>query len=399
MKNLVFVPLLALSFSFINPCSPDSRHVKKAPQDTDRIYDVEVAYPKFEDVARVHDVDGIFEPAETHTVTAAAGGEVEEILVTVGDKVSENDPLIKLASATLDDLAGIKRLRVKELEIRLKNARDSFQGMAVPDRPVTNEEVDFLDEEPLDEAAQRRNSEETESVKKEKPDPVTLKDLVGVIETQIERLNHEVLAIEAKLKFLQHVSPVNGVVTKIHTTQKNHVHEGDMLIEVARMEPMAVTFDLPQDVASFVDKYCKVTVAPKEAPEVQVAGTVSFISPNLDQKTGSIRVRAEVINPNQKIRGGQAARVHVETRKVDSAMAVEPQAVVTVAGSSHVFVVHDNFVEKVAVRVVRELADGKVEIVSDVRVDDPVVIHPPVDLMDGAFVRTLEKNEAAQMGH
>lgn len=393
MKSLVLIPLLALSFTYVDPCSPNSRHVKKEPQPTDRIYDVSVIYPKFQDVPRVHDVDGVFEPVEVLTVTAAADGEAQEILVNAGDRVNEGDPVVKLSSDTLNSLVETKRARIKELEIRLAQAKASFQGMAVPDRPVMREEVDFLDEEPFDDMAERRDFEE--KPKKKSEDPVTLKELVELLESRIEHLGKEVQALEGKLKILQHASPATGVVTKIFTSPKNHVRAGNPLIEVSRLDPMAVAFDLPRDVASFVDKYCKVSVSPKDVPDAKGEGTVFFISPNIDQKNATIQVRAEVSNPDFRLKGGQLAAVHIETRKVDSAMAVPKQAVVSRDGKPVVFVVRGNFVKQIGVRVVRELVDDKVEIVAEERVavDDPVVVNPPVDLMDAAFVRLLEEDE------
>jgi multidrug efflux pump subunit AcrA (membrane-fusion protein) len=396
MKNVLFIPLLALSFTFVNPCSPNSRFVNKEPKPTDRIYDVEVIYPKFNDVPRVHEVAGIFEPAEVSVVTAVGDGAVEQILVSVGDKVLKDDPLLKLSGKNLSDLAELKRLRVKELELRLKKARASFQNMAVPDRPVMQEEVDFLDEEPLDESASRRDFENT--AKKEE-EPSSLKGLVEVLETMIARLSKEVEILEGKIRLLAQGSPVTGVVSKIFTAEKNHVQEGDQLLEVSRLEPMLVAFDLPQDVASFVDKYSKVKVAPQDAPAIEGDGTVSFISPNVDSAKGTIQLKAELSNPDLKIKGAQQARVKIETRKVDAVMGVPLKAVVKDADKTFIYVVQGNFVKRVEARVLRDLEGGHVEIVADVRVDDPVVVNPPVDLADGAFVRPLEKEEDMQAGY
>lgn len=396
MKNILFIPLLALSFTFMNPCSPNSRFVKKEPKPTDRIYDVEVLYPKFNDVPRVHEVQGTFEPAEVNTVTAVADSAVEQLLVGVGDKVQQGDPLVSLASKNLSDLAELKRLRVKELEIRLKKAKASFQDMAVPDRPVTREEVDFLDEEPLDESASRRDFEE--QAKKEE-EPTSLKGLVEVLETLLARLGKEIEVLEGQIKSLAQVSPATGVVTQIFTAEKNHVQQGDKLIEVSGLDPLSVAFDLPQDVANFVDKYSKVKVSPQDAPDVVAEGTVSFISPNVDAAKGLISLKAQLSNPDLRIKGGQLAKVNIETRKVDAVMGVPLKAVVRDVDKTFIYVVHGNFVKRAEARVVRDLEGELVEIVADVRVDDPVVVSPPVELADGAFVRVLESAEDVQAGY
>ena len=388
MKNLLFMPLLALSFTFINPCSPNSRFIKKEPKPTDKIFAVEVTTPTSHDVPRIHITDGVFEPVELATVTAAGSGAVEQILVSVGDKVSPDDPLITISSKELSDLAELKRLRARELEVRLARAKESFRGMAVPDRPVTQAEVDFLDDEPMDESASQREQEMPE----QKPeDPVTLRNLVSLIEVMLERLNREIQMLDGRLASLNQTSPVGGVVTKIATAEKNHVHEGDPLVDVARLEPMVAAFKLPQDVANFVDKYSRVTVFPVDAPDLTADGTVSFISPDIDEENHVIALKAEVSNPEQKIKGGQAAKVRIETRKVDSVLGILPGAILHEGDKAFVFVTHGNFVKKVEVQVGRNLADGTVEIIADIRVDDPIVINPPTDLGDEAFVRVAEK--------
>lgn len=393
MKNLLVIPLLALSFTFIDPCSPNSRFVKKEPKPTDRIYDVEAIYPKFNDVPRMHEVEGVFEPVEINTITAVGDGAVEQIFVSVGDKVIKDDPLVSLSGKNLSDLAELKRLRIKELEVRLKKAKTSFQDMAVPDRPVAQEEVDFLDDEPLDESASRRD---LENGPKKEEEPASLKGLVDVLETMILRLGKETEVIEGKINLLAQGSPVTGVVTQIFAAEKNHVQEGDRLIEVSRMEPMVVAFNLPQDVASFVDKYSKVKVSPKDAPGVVGDGTVSFISPDVNSAKGTIQLKAEVGNPDLKIKGAQVAKVKIETRKVDAVMGVPLHAIVKDVDKTFVYVVHGNFVKRADARVVRDLEGGNMEIVADVRVDDPVVVNPPAGLADGAFVRILEKSEEMQ---
>ena len=152
------IPLIAISFNFVNPCSQKSRYVSKAPTAEDVVYDVEVIYPEFRSVAQVYDVEGVFDVSELLTITANANGQVEQVFLSVGDRVEEKDPVVAISNLEILDRTELMRLKVKELSTRLRQTEGGFEEIDTEDRPVTHDEVAFLDDDDIvGEEAKKKN--------------------------------------------------------------------------------------------------------------------------------------------------------------------------------------------------------------------------------------------------
>lgn len=377
--------LLAVSFTFVNPCDqpPDDA----APRPDDTVFDVTVVYPEFQSVPRTHTVPGTFDPSEVDTVTANATGTVAQLFVGEGDTVAKDDPVVALGSTHLLDLIDIKRARVKELSARLEELKTRLAHTGGSDEPVTIEDTVFLDEEHIDEPVQKPFGD----AGKPRPTPKTLKALAELIETQMDRLEKEANVLDRKLLSLTQNSPVNGVVTATFVSEGNKVNEGDKLVAISQTNPMSVTFYLPDTVASFVDKHSTVTVWPADNPKAKGTGTVYFIDPNIDTQTGRIKVKAHVSNENGLIKGGQKAKVRVATRKMDRVIVLPKRVLYHEEGKKYVFTVAHKKAKLVQVTTGEETQDGKIQIFGELRVDDPIIIDRPLELKHNSFVKIVEK--------
>lgn len=387
MQAKILLPLLALSFQFINPCSPQNKPTR-TPSETDTVYDVKVTCLDIVGVPRTHDVSGEFEPSEVAVVTASVTSEVTQVLVEVGDTVVENDPVVMLSGADLQTKLDLLKAQSKEIDARLKKAQGDFKSLGkVEDRPVTVDEAKFLDEEdfatPPPEPKQYGPAEETKK-------PNTLRELVDVLTAMSERYAKKVEVLEKQLADLTQKSPVNGIVTKVHASAKNHVDERTALLEISRTDPMSVVFALPEDVASFVDKHSTVTVSVVDEPRIAVDGTVYFIDPNIDTTHKTITMKAHVTNPKNLIKGGQKANVIVSTRKVDESKFVDKKALVFEKKKVLLYYVEMNQARVREIRAVgKEDKKGRMEVEVDLSNEDPIILDKPEGLMNGSFVKIL----------
>lgn len=386
IKASVLIPIAALSFTFVNPCSEKTPpHVKK-PASGEAVLDVDVVFPRFVSAPRRAQVEGEIGASDVNFVTAAADGVVERVLVAVGDKVEAGDPVVNLSNADLTDEIDMLRDKAQEAAARLKDAKSKLSVAPNPDRNVTDDEVLFLDEEPAPPPSKTFGSPE-----REQP-PQTLKDLAEVLQTMVDRYNSRADALEKKLLELTHKSPVAGVVMERFFNDGNRVKAQDKLLSIATTDPVSVTFKLPADIASFVDKHSSAAVAVKDAPDAAGDGLVYFISPDIDPATQSIEVRAHVSNPEGLLKGGQKADVRVTTTKSDRVLVVPPQAVVYDGEREFLFVVYGNQVGLTEVRTGKKLPDGSVEVPGvDVRVDDPIVVNRPIELKNNSFVNIAKE--------
>jgi multidrug efflux pump subunit AcrA (membrane-fusion protein) len=390
-KSSVLIPLVALSFTFVNPCSQKTAdQAAKAPSKGDKVYDVEVAYPKFLSVPRTHEVAGEIEPSELNFITAQFSGTIEQVFANVGDQVAVDDPMVSLSATDLNDQLELKRARLKEANARLVATRTALAETGNPDQPVATDDVVFLDEEPAGDA----NGEKTFG-QADKPSPQTLRDLVSVLEALVDRYNIEIDVLDKKLLDLTQKSPVTGMLFEKYFNEGNAVKEKDKILAIAKTDPMSVAFELPQDVASFVDKSSSVRVSPDDAPDIVGEGTVYFIAPDVDTATKTILVRATVSNPDGRLKGGQRAKVSVASHKMDRVLVLPEKAIVTEGDKHFLFVVYGNQARLTEVQVGRKLDQANIEVQTvNVRVDDPIVVNRPLELKNNSFVKVLQTQPA-----
>jgi membrane fusion protein (multidrug efflux system) len=385
----IILPLMAISFSFVNPCSQKTDPNTAIPDD-ETVFDVDVIYPQFRSVPRLHEVDGTFDVSETITITASAAGTIDQILVSVGDTVRKDDPLVQISNIDITDRIDLLRAKVKEYEARLKVAKAKIVEAGHEEGSVTVEETSFLDDEPIDEPStptQFGNANEPKII------PQTQKALVDVLSAQIERANKEADALDKKLLELTLLSPTGGTVMKIPVSESNKVSEKDPLMELSKIDPMSVSFNLPEDVASFVDKNSAVTVSPTDAPEVTGQGQVYFINPDIDKQTSTILLKAHVSNENSLIKGGQKAKVKVATRRTDRVVDVPKNVLVYENDQVFLFTVQGKRAKLIEVKVGNPTTDGKIQVSGDVHSEDPIIINRPSELENNSYVKMKETEE------
>lgn len=386
LKNILLIPFVVGFFTFSNPCSQRAAYQPERPAEGEAVFEVDVINPKYAETPRTYDVEGEFEESEIDFVTARYSGIIDEVFVNEGDAVVEADPIIAISSEELLDQVDIKRAKIKEFTARLNLAKAKLTTMPSPDTPVSSDDVTFLDEEPA----------MTPPTKIGEPaeQPKTLQELADTLEALVERYTTEADALDKVLLDLHHKSPVAGTIMEILFTKGNRVKDQDKLVSIARTNPMSVSFAVPQDVASFVDKTSRVRITLLDAPDVSADGTVYFVSPDLDPVNKSIELKAHVENSGDRIKGGQKARVKLATNKKDLALIVPESAVINHGSKKYIFAVYGNQARLLEVIAGAHMDGERVEVKGvDLNVDDYVVMNPPQGLKNDAFVKIAAVHE------
>ena len=161
-------------------------------------------------------------------------------------------------------------------------------------------------------------------------------------------------------------SPINGIISKLNVDTGNLVGKGEptLLATVSAIDPMYVDFAITEaDYLRFVKRIPGLgrgEVPRDRAPSLELIladgsvfpqkGRPIFVDRAIDQKTGTIQVRAEFPNPQHVLRPGQFGRVRAVTEEVPDAILVPQMAVQDLQGAKTVMVVGDD--NKVAMRTV-----------------------------------------------
>lgn len=181
-------------------------------------------------------------------------------------------------------------------------------------------------------------------------------------------------------------APFPGTVGRRQVSRGEFVQVGQPLFELVALDPVEVEFHVAERDSARVDEGQTVEVRVAPYPGEVFHGTVRTISPTIDARTRTLRVEAEIPNPEGRLRPGLFARVDLGVAQRADVMLVPEEAVLQRADGQIVYRTGaDNRVERVAVTT-GEHHEGLVEIASGLRPSDAVVTRGQAALVDGSRV-------------
>lgn len=163
------------------------------------------------------------------------------------------------------------------------------------------------------------------------------------------------------------------------------------MVTVAQVQPIAVTFTLPERQLAALREALQagpvaVSATPNDGNPAPVNGRVSFIDNTVDPQYGTIRVKAQFGNEEQRLWPGTYARVEAVVQTLRNALSVPPQAVVTGPDGRFVYAVQpDSKVKAVPVKLLAATAEAAV--VDGIPPGTRVVVEGVQNLRPGSTVR------------
>jgi len=182
-------------------------------------------------------------------------------------------------------------------------------------------------------------------------------------------------------------APFDGVAGLTEVEVGAWVDTGIAIARYDDRSAIVVEFDLPEALLERVSLGMPLAVTTPSAARQSFTGMVAAVDNRVDAVSRSIRVRAEVPNPDDQLRPG--ASYIVRLNFPGKTYARTPELAVQYSRSSlHVWRVADDKVERVPVRLVRRL-DGAVLVDGDLAAGDLVVIEGTQRLRPGVAVQVL----------
>jgi RND family efflux transporter MFP subunit len=159
----------------------------------------------------------------------------------------------------------------------------------------------------------------------------------------------------ATLSWNKIVASISGRIGLISVHAGSLAQPGGVpMLTIAQVEPIAVSFSLPESQlqyirASYPQGDAPVTV---DVPGGKVQGKLYFIDNSADMQTGTIKMKARFENADRKLWPGTYVNVSLVTRTLKDAVVVPPQAVVTGPTDKVVYAVQpDNTVKMHKIKV------------------------------------------------
>lgn len=154
-----------------------------------------------------------------------------------------------------------------------------------------------------------------------------------------------------QLSYCEIRSPLNGRTGTMMVHPGNLVRANDTtpLVVINQIQPVRVQFSVPQDQLPIVHQNAEVVAG-------NARGTLTFIDNSVDEKTGTIALKATFPNRDRALWPGQFVTVAMKVAQRDAAIVVPARAVQTGQRGQYVYVVKaDKAVEMRTVSVFRTI--------------------------------------------
>jgi membrane fusion protein (multidrug efflux system) len=292
-------------------------------------------------------------------VAAQVGGEITKILVDEGESVAEGTVVVEIDPDR------------RKLDLDRARARAAEAASARAEAERQNKRILELAKNDIASRAQV-DQKQTEL------------DAAG---SRLQAAQADLGAAERAMRDSRVETRFSGLIARRFVSRGEFVQPGQKLFELVSLDPVEVEFSLPESDASrlVLGLPLDVTVAPY--PNEVFHATVSMISPVVDERTRTLRVKALLPNPDGRLRPGLFARTDLGIAKRSNVVLVPEEAILQRADGTVVFRAIDGGtkVERRVVQVGR-IKSGEAEISSGLEGGDTVVVRGHATLIDGAAI-------------
>ncbi|MGH8299146.1 MAG: efflux RND transporter periplasmic adaptor subunit [Steroidobacteraceae bacterium] len=224
----------------------------------------------------------------------------------------------------------------------------------------------------------------------------TQRALVGELKAQIEADEAAIESAATELSYTRITSPINGRTGIRQVDPGNIVHSADTtgIVVLTQLRPITAIFTLPEDTLEAVADAMsqgpvEVTALTPGGTELD-HGTVKLIDNEIDQTTGTIRLKAIFPNPKLRLWPGQFVNLRLLARTDRNAITVPPAALQRGPDGMFVYVVRpDSTVAMQPVTVAND-SETLAVVTQGLRPGEQVVTSNIFRLQPGARVHVLE---------
>jgi membrane fusion protein (multidrug efflux system) len=273
-------------------------------------------------------------------------GRIDAIKFKEGGRVSKDDILV-----TLDAAEYRARLAVSEANMKLRKINFDRAERLYKQNLTSSQEYDQA-------AAQLEEAKATRT------------------------LNQEIL----KKTVLR--APFNGILGLRLLSPGDYVKDGADIVNITDILTMKIDFEIPETVYRDVQSGQPLSVLVDSYPGETFSGEVYAIAPALDPTSRSVKLRAQIPNPDQRLRPGMFARISLHIAEKDNALLIPEEALWPIGNKQFVYKIVDG---KVALTEITTgyRRKGEVEITAGLMTGDQVVTAGQMKIRDGAPVMVL----------
>jgi multidrug efflux system membrane fusion protein len=285
---------------------PNKRTDAAARREGGQVVAVDTADVKRADVPVYLDGLGTIQAFNTVTVTARVDGELQKIAFEEGKTVNKGELLAQIDPRPFQAALGQALAAKAKDEAQLQSAKADLE------RYLTLAPENLASKQTLD--SQRA--------------------AVAGLEAQIKGDQASIDNAQTQLQYTSITSPIQGRTGIRRVDVGNNVHASDTsgIVVVTQLQPISLIFTLPEDALGVIGSALSagpVTVAAmsRDGSTELDRGTVTLVDNQIDQTTGTIRIKAVFPNTQNKLWPGQYVDARVLVRTDRSALTIPTAAV------------------------------------------------------------------------
>ena len=322
---------------------------KKKGEKVDAPVPVEVTTVLPRSISTYYQTTATLEPEKRVDILTKVAGEVREILVEEGDFVKEGALLCRLNDA--------------EMRVALDEAR-------------------------INKDQQKLELERVETMRSQ--------NLISDKEYQQFKYNYEVAqnrfeSARVRYDYTQIKAPFSGVVTQRLVDPGENIPMGAKLFMMADTQPLLMSMYLPEAEARLVRKGQRVDIRPDADTDVHYDGEVLRIAPEVDQRTGTVKVTAQTRDGGVP---GSFVRVRILMDTHADVLAIPRRSILSDAGDRFVFIAAADTVRRVQVSIGYE-DETHAEVTNGLANGDTVVTAGVGGIRDGVKIKVVRPDDVA----
>jgi multidrug efflux system membrane fusion protein len=318
-------------------------------------------------------VVGTVEAFSTVAVRAQVTGELKDVNFQQGDDVQAGQVLFTLDHRPLE-------AALNQAEANL--ARDTAQAA---NAKVIAQRMDDLVERGVGTREQRDTARTTAAA---------LDAVVGANTAAVENA-------KVQLQYATIRAPIAGRTGALMVHAGNLVRANDQLplVVINQVSPIYVSFGVPEALLPELRRYMAIRDLQVEAlpPNEEIApatGRITFVDNQVDQTTGTIRIKATFPNSNRRLWPGQFVNVRVRLTSDPRALVVPSVAVQAGPEGQYVYVVKNDQTVEMRPVVVARTAGAETVLKEGVKPGESIVTDGQLRLVPGS--RITIKDETPQ---
>jgi RND family efflux transporter MFP subunit len=366
--------VLILGSSLIAGCSSETAQAAPDATAAAPVIDVPVVKATTGDIESSLEISGTLTPRSRVPVKPKLPGTIEQILVDIGDAVTEGQTIATLDRREIDAQVDAAVAAVGVAKAALDTADASLANAVVEHERAQNLfEKGALPRQRLDAAATAHRAAAAQ------------RDLATA---NLAQANAALRRAREVQKNATITSPVTGFV--VERNYDAGAMPGEMpIVVVADLRQMKLEAGVSELEAGRLRQGMRARVAVQAKPGETFAGQLAAIAPEVDERNRHFKVEVRVPNEGRVLLSGMYATARIIEATTSNAVLVPKEAVTTKDGKRVVQKVTGDTVT--AVHVTEGLSDGeRVQIKTGVNAGDLVLADARRPLAAGARVRGIE---------